>query len=152
MKIPIKDIVFVVLQFALFIAYVWEVKYMEISLPPVFFWVGLAMLVLGAIISLVGVLQLNVHLSPFPSPLPGSKLIENGVYKFIRHPIYSGILFALFGFGFLAHSGYKLAIAVILYFLFYLKTKYEEKRLLEVFPGYSDYQKRTGRFFPRIKT
>lgn len=150
MKIPFKDILFVLLQFVLFIAFAFEVGSMRIYFPEFLFWIGVALLVIGAFITLIAVLQLNVHLSPFPSPLPGSKLIVNGIYKSIRHPIYTGILMAFFGLAIIADSGYKLMIAAILFLLFYLKSNYEEKRLIEIFPDYSDYKKRSGRFFPKI--
>ncbi len=150
MKIPFKDILFVLLQFVLFIAFAFEVGAMRIYFPEFLFWIGVALLVLGTFITLIAVLQLNVHLSPFPSPLPGSKLIVNGIYKSIRHPIYTGILMAFFGLAIIADSGYKLMIAAILFLLFYLKSNYEEKRLIEIFPDYSDYKKRSGRFFPKI--
>lgn len=108
------------------------------------------MLVLGALITLIAVLQLNVHLSPFPSPLPGSRLIVKGVYKFVRHPIYTGIMMGFFGFAIIADSGYKLMVAAILSILFYFKSIYEEKRMVEVFSGYLEYKQRAGRFFPRL--
>ncbi|MGB3343917.1 MAG: isoprenylcysteine carboxylmethyltransferase family protein [Aequorivita sp.] len=150
MKIPIKDILFVVLQFVLFIAFVFEVGSMRIYFPVILFWIGVVMLVLGALITLIAVLQLNVHLSPFPSPLPGSRLIVKGVYKFVRHPIYTGIMMGFFGFAIIADSGYKLMVAAILSILFYFKSIYEEKRMVEVFSGYLEYKQRAGRFFPRL--
>lgn len=104
----------------------------------------------GALITVVAVLQLNVHLSPFPSPLPGAKLIENGVYGFVRHPIYTGIILAFFGYALICDSGYRLLISAALFVLFYYKSVYEENRLIDVFPKYSEYKTRTGRFFPKI--
>ena len=141
---------FVLFQFALFVAFAFEVESMRILFPAFLYWTGVVILVLGAIITLVAVLQLNVHLSPFPSPLAGSKLIENGIYKFVRHPIYSGIIIAFCGFALIADSGYKLLITVLLFILFYFKTRYEERRLMEMFPDYSDYKQRSGRFFPGL--
>ncbi|QAA81114.1 isoprenylcysteine carboxylmethyltransferase family protein [Aequorivita sp. H23M31] len=150
MRIPIKDIIFVFLQFALFVAFAFEVGAMRIYFPDVLFWIGVGMLILGALTTLIAVLQLNVHLSPFPSPLPGSRLIMKGVYKHIRHPIYTGILMAFFGFAIIADSGYKLIITLLLFVLFNLKTLYEEKQLMEMFPDYSKYKQRSGRFFPKL--
>ncbi|MCG2419816.1 DUF1295 domain-containing protein [Aequorivita sp. F47161] len=150
MRIPFKDILFVLLQFALFVAFVFEVGAMRIYFPEIVFWIGVGMLGLGALVTTIAVLQLNIHLSPFPSPLPGSKLIVKGVYKFVRHPIYTGIIMAFIGFAIIADSGYKLLVAVILALLFYFKSVYEENRLMEVFTNYSEYKKRSGRFLPKI--
>ena len=123
---------------------------MTILFSSILFWFGIVIFVVGGLTTLVAVLQLNVHLSPFPSPLPGSKLIENGIYKYIRHPIYTGIILAFFGFAFISDSGFRLLISTVLFLLFYFKTIYEEKRLIEMFPDYSQYRNRSGRFFPKF--
>jgi protein-S-isoprenylcysteine O-methyltransferase Ste14 len=121
---------------------------MAIHFPAVLFWFGVAIFILGAFTTVIAVFQLNINLSPFPSPLPGAKLINIGVYKFIRHPIYSGLILAFFGYAIISDSGYRLLISTILFLLFYYKTLYEEKRLIEKFPTYKEYKNRSGRFFP----
>lgn len=151
MKIPFKDIIFVLLQFVLFIGFTFEVESMRIFFPDYLFWIGVGILVLGAFVTLWAVLQLNVHLSPFPSPLPGSKLIVAGAYKWARHPIYTGIILAFLGFAIIADSGYKLIVAGFLFLLFYFKSQYEEQRLLVMFPEYQEYKQKTGRFFPKFQ-
>ena len=148
MKIPLKDILFVLIQFLLFIAFIFDFSSLTILFPAIAFWFGILIFVLGSLVTIVAVLQLNVNLSPFPSPLPGSKLIENGIYKFIRHPIYTGIILAFFGFALITDSGYRMLISGVLFLLFYYKTLYEEKRLIEKFQNYSEYKNRSGRFFP----
>ena len=150
LKIPRKDILFVVIQFLLFIAFSLDVSSLIIVLPVALFWLGVVIFIVGFLITVFAVLQLNLNLSPFPSPLPGSKLIVNGVYKFVRHPIYTGLILAFFGYAIISDSGYRMLIATALFLLFYFKTIYEEKRLAEKFPTYSEYKSRTGRFFPGI--
>jgi len=140
----------VVLQFLLFIAFSFEIDSMAIIFPEVLFWFGVVIFVIGAFITITAALQLNFNLSPFPSPLPGSNLIENGVYKFIRHPIYTGLILSFFGFAIISDSGYRLVIATVLFLLFYYKTIYEEKQLIDKFPDYLEYKNRSGRFFPWI--
>lgn len=136
------------LQFLLFIAFSFEIDSMAIIFPEVLFWFGVVIFVIGAFITITAALQLNFNLSPFPSPLPGSNLIENGVYKFIRHPIYTGLILSFFGFAIISDSGYRILITAVLFLLFYFKTIYEEKRLIEKFPRYLEYKSRSGRFFP----
>lgn len=148
MKIPSKDIVLVLLQFLLIVAFTLEIESMKYLFSVVLFWLGVVLFIFGALITTVAVFQLNVNLSPFPSPLPGSKLIENGVYKFVRHPIYTGLILAFFGYAIISDSGYKLLISTVLFLLFYFKTRYEEDMLIEKFPAYLEYKNRTGRFFP----
>ncbi len=136
------------LQFLLFIAFSFEIDSMAIVFREVLFWFGVVIFVIGAFITITAALQLNFNLSPFPSPLPGSKLIENGVYRFIRHPIYTGLILSFFGFAIISDSGYRILITAVLFLLFYFKTIYEEKRLIEKFPNYLEYKSRSGRFFP----
>lgn len=150
MIITSKDILFVVLQLALFFLFSFDIHAWRIYFPVFMFWIGVGSLVVGAFIVIVSVLQLNVSLSPFPSPLPKSKLIVSGIYKYIRHPIYTGIFMGFIGFSIIADSGYKLLISAILLLLFYFKSIYEEKRLMLVFPDYDLYRQKTGRFFPRF--
>ncbi len=150
MIITSKDILFVVLQLALFFLFSFDIHAWRIYFPVFMFWIGVGSLVVGAFIVIGSVLQLNVNLSPFPSPLPKSKLIVSGIYKYIRHPIYTGILMGFIGFSIIADSGYKLLISAILLLLFYFKSIYEEKRLMLVFPDYDLYRQKTGRFFPRF--
>lgn len=150
MIITSKDILFVVLQLALFFLFSFDIHAWRIYFPVFMFWIGVGSLVIGAFIVIVSVLQLNVNLSPFPSPLPKSKLIVSGIYKYIRHPIYTGIFMGFIGFSIIADSGYKLLISAILLLLFYFKSIYEEKKLMLVFPDYDLYRQKTGRFFPRF--
>lgn len=150
MRIPVLDILFVLLQLGLFVAFAFDVHACSIYFPVFIFWLGVILLVLGGFFTLVAALHLNVNLSPFPSPLPDSKLIVHGIYKKVRHPIYTGILMGFLGFSIIADSGYKLLITFLLFLLFYFKSKYEEKRLLLLFPEYEDYRKRSGRFLSKF--
>lgn len=150
MKIPPKDILFVLIQFIIFIVYTFDFESIRIVVPEILFWFGVFIFVFGALITVIAVLQLNINLSPFPSPLADSKLIETGVFKFIRHPIYTGLILAFFGYAIVDDSGYKLLISLGLLLWFYFKTLYEERLLIEKFPEYLEYKKRSGRFFPKI--
>lgn len=150
LKIPPKDILFVLIQFIIFIVYTFDFESMRIDVPDFLFWFGVFIFVIGALITVVAVLQLNINLSAFPSPLADAKLIETGVYKFIRHPIYTGLILAFFGYAIVDDSGYKLLISLGLLLWFYFKTLYEERLLIEKFPQYSEYKKRSGRFFPKF--
>lgn len=151
MDIPKKDKIFVLLQFLLFIAWLFEVKAWRFELSSNLHSLALITALMGLLLVLAAILQLNKNLSPFPSPKKGAKLITGGVFAFSRHPIYSGILFMAFGLGFWLGSGYKLMISLLFFVLFYLKSKYEERRLEEAFREYPVYKKNTGRFFPKFR-
>ena len=150
MKLGVKDIAYVGIQFLLFLAYLFDVPFWYFALPSIVKEIFLIISFIGIGIVMLSMIQLNIHLSPFPSPKKGSKLVEKGLYKYVRHPIYSGILIALFGYGLYTSSSYKLIISFILFVLFYYKSRYEEKRLTHTFSDYKSYQKTTGRFFPKF--
>lgn len=150
MKLGIKDIAYVCIQFLLFLAYLYNMPLLHFTLPSIVKDIFLGVSLIGIAIVLLSMMQLNIYLSPFPSPKKGSKLIQNGLYKYVRHPIYSGILIALFGYGVYTTSSYRLLISLSLLVLFYYKSKYEEMRLHRNFLDYKSYQKTTGRFFPKL--
>ena len=150
MKLQTADITFVLIQFVLFFLFILEIPQLQFALPNFISIIGIIVTVVGSIIILIALLQLNKNLSPFPSPKSGSQLIQNGLYKYIRHPIYTGILMLLSGYSFYVTSGYKLLITLLLLILFIFKSRYEENRLALVFKSYSEYKKTTGRFLPKI--
>ena len=79
------------------------------------------------------------------------KLVETGVFKYIRHPLYSSLIFGCIGFILLFRSLLFLIILFILLPLSYIEAVYEERSLIEIFNGrYLDYMRRTGMFIPRI--
>ena len=150
MAVPVKDYVFVFLQFLVFIVWLFDLESLELVLPQNLRYIALFVAGIGLLLVIIAFLQLNTKLSPFPSPKIGARLITNGAFAFARHPIYSGVLFMAFGISFWLNSGYKLSVSLLLLLLFYLKSRYEEQRLQKSFPEYVFYKRQTGRFFPKF--
>lgn len=149
MKKPaIKDIVFVSIQLLLFIAFVFPVIDNSFQANTIFRYVAFVIAIIGLVVIALAILQLNKNLTPFPTPKEDGTLIQTGLYKFVRHPIYSGIILTTLGFGFYDGSFWKIAIGFSLWILFYFKSNYEEQLLSNQFPYYKEYKKNTGRFFP----
>jgi len=111
---------------------------------------GLLSAIFGATIIILALLQLNKNLSPFPTPKKNTALLQNGLFKYIRHPIYTGIILFFTGYSVYQNSFYKLAISMLILVLFYFKSNYEEQRLEQNFPDYKLYKSKTGKFFPWI--
>ena len=147
----IKDLVYVTLQFFLILGYFFIPRFFAFELPKWIQFLSLIISILGLFIIVLALIQLNKNLTPFPSPKANSVLIKEGLYRYVRHPIYTGIII-FFSFYSLYHSHLsKLIIALILYCLFYFKSEYEEAMLINKFADYENYQKQTGKFFPRLK-
>lgn len=145
----LKDIVFVGLQFILLLAFIIDFQiYTLPEILPHFIYGIFSASALSILI--LSVFQLNTNLSPFPSPKSHSNLVTSGIFKYIRHPIYTGLLLGLLSWSLYKNSLFQLCITMVLMVLFYYKSKYEEKQLLKKFPEYKSYMSKTGRFLPRI--
>lgn len=141
-----RDYIFVAIQLVLFVTYILPIHINLINLPEWLRYLGLVLICLGVILGAVALLQLNIKLSPFPTPVSNGKLITTGAYKFSRHPIYSSLLFTSLGYAQYQESFFKVFISILLLILFYFKSKYEEKLLTSNYLEYSDYKKKTRRF------
>jgi protein-S-isoprenylcysteine O-methyltransferase Ste14 len=143
-----RDYFFVGVQGLLFAAYLLPIYY---SLPfSAAAWLTYILLAVGVGVLVGAVLQLNTHLTPWPSPAKNGRLISSGFFKYVRHPIYTGILLALAGWALRQQNAWQLCLCLFLWVLFYFKSRYEEMRLRKVYPGYKNYQQKTGRFLPRL--
>jgi protein-S-isoprenylcysteine O-methyltransferase Ste14 len=145
-----KDYLFVSIQFLLFGLYAFDFL-PPFEIPQPIKYIGLIFSILGFLIAVLSVLQLNKNLTVFPTPKTDSELITFGMYKFSRHPIYTGLILFTFGYAVFKVSLFKVLIALVLLLLFYFKTNYEEQKLLQKFSNYNDYKKKVNRFFPKIK-
>ena len=111
---------------------------------------GLLFMVIG--IALIGLasLRLGASLSPTPVPVLRGQLTTTGLYAFMRHPIYSGVLIAVAGFTVRSGSWVTLAVALVTIVFFNRKASWEEARLGAKYESYSDYADKTPRFIPRL--
>jgi protein-S-isoprenylcysteine O-methyltransferase Ste14 len=112
--------------------------------------VGLAGLVGGVIVFGLGIGTLGGSLSPLPKPLASAELIERGIYRFIRHPIYTGLILAALGGSIYAASPLALLLTLALVVVLDLKARREEIWLREQYAGYAGYAARTKKFIPRV--
>jgi protein-S-isoprenylcysteine O-methyltransferase Ste14 len=84
-----------------------------------------------------------------PSAGPGSpELITSGPYRFVRHPVYSGLLTAILGTA-LAGNLLGLIVVAVLTAYFYYSGTVEERNLTAIFPvAYPEYKSRTKMLIP----
>jgi protein-S-isoprenylcysteine O-methyltransferase Ste14 len=80
--------------------------------------------------------------TPFPVPPPDGELVQAGPYRFLRHPIYVGGVLVLAGLS-IVFSAWGLALTAVLAVFWVAKARLEERHLLERFPEYADYRRRT---------
>ena len=111
---------------------------------------GLALIPFGVCLVTAGILGLRRQLTAYPRPVPGGRLIEDGVFGLVRHPMYGGLVIAAAGWGLAMASPLALAGALVLGVFFDLKSRREEAWLDEQFAGYAAYRRRARRLIPRL--
>ena len=72
------------------------------------------------------------------------------MYARIRHPIYAGLILGSVGWGILTRSVPAIGLAALLAAFLDAKARREEGWLLEHYPAYAAYRRRTRRFLPGI--
>ena len=118
--------------------------------PVAWRYAGVLVLVVAAAIAVAGVKSLGRNLTPFPKPTDHAQLVQHGIYARIRHPLYTAVILAGFGWALVWLSWPTLLAAVALLPFFHAKSCREEGFLRQKFPGYREYETRTFRFIPWI--
>jgi protein-S-isoprenylcysteine O-methyltransferase Ste14 len=78
------------------------------------------------------------------------ELVTSGPYRFVRHPIYSGILLGLLGTALATNVYWLIAFGVCLGYFAY-SARVEEENLANTFPtGYPDYRTGTKMLIPFV--
>ena len=104
----------------------------------------------GTGLVLVGGTALGRGLTPVPLPNAHTVLRTGGLYRWVRHPIYTGVLLVATSVTLAAGDPWRLVVLGLLVALLTVKARWEEARLAERFPDYPAYAATTGRFVPRI--
>ena len=146
-RIKRLDIIYVSIQFILLAIFFVPIIPTSFQLIGFVKYIGAIISLIGFVVILVAILQLNKNLTPFPTPKDSGELINTGLYKFVRHPIYSGIFLGSFGIALYTGSYWQLGIAITLLILFYFKSNYEESLLIQKYTDYNQYIKKTRKFF-----
>jgi protein-S-isoprenylcysteine O-methyltransferase Ste14 len=111
---------------------------------------GASLMVGGVVLGAAALRHLRLSITTSGALKAEGALVTNGPYRFVRHPLYTAQILLTFGWS-LALGGwltavYAIALSVVLNF----KSLKEERRLLQRFPEYRDYQSRTRKFVPLI--
>ena len=76
------------------------------------------------------------------------ELVTSGPYRFVRHPIYSGLLLAMLGTALVNNLLGLIVVAVLVAYFYYCGTV-EERNLTATFPkAYPEYKSRTKMLIP----
>jgi protein-S-isoprenylcysteine O-methyltransferase Ste14 len=107
---------------------------------------------LGVALAIVAAWQLAEAraLTALPLPRAQGELVQAGAYRYVRHPIYSGIELAAVGWGLASGSPLALLGAAALFAVLAMKAAREEAWLAARYPGYTAYRLRTKRLIPGL--
>lgn len=107
---------------------------------------------IGLVVVVVAGLGLGPSLTPTPVPRRTGRLVTNGFYRWVRHPIYSAVLLIVVGLVLGSGSVARLTVGAITVAFFNAKAAWEERRLAARYPGYGAYAAVTPRFVPRLRS
>lgn len=114
-------------------------------------YAGLCIIVAGMLFRLYCVRMLGKYFTVQITVKDDHKLIDTGVYKYLRHPSYTGSLLSFIGLGVSMNNWLSLLVIFIPVFIaFQYRIRLEEKMLEESIKGYTDYKKRTWRLIPYL--
>lgn len=127
------------------------VDFARIDAPP---WLRFA----GVPISLGGLAlfarmfrHLGLNVTSTSMPRDNATLVDTGPYRWIRHPMYAAALILVAGAALFTANAVVALTGLAMFALLAARSRLEEKRLEEKFgDAYRDYQRRTGRFWPRL--
>ena len=116
------------------------------------FYLGLALMVAGLVFRAYAIRQLGRYFTPEVTIQPGQHVVDRGIYRFLRHPSYTGTLITILGFGLALTNALSLAIMLALPGLAYgYRMRIEEAALSEALgEEYREYMRRTKRLIPFI--
>jgi protein-S-isoprenylcysteine O-methyltransferase Ste14 len=83
-----------------------------------------------------------------PELKAGARLASTGIYRRLRHPMYTSVLLAALAAWLAVPSAWRLAVWLALLAVLVAKARREERYLLQRFPAYADYRARTWALLP----
>jgi len=81
----------------------------------------------------------------------GTKVVSNGAFRYLRHPLYSACLLFYLGLAVSTASIFSLVLSVVIFIFYNYIATYEERLLDKKFgEEYRKYKRRTGKWVPGI--
>ncbi len=116
------------------------------------YYSGIFFICCGLIIRWIAILKLKKSFTVNVSVSGGQETIQSGIYKYIRHPSYSGSLVSFLGLGVVFNNWLTLFVIFIpISGAFLYRIHVEEKALITALgKQYTDYMKRTWRLIPKV--
>ncbi|MCA1962029.1 MAG: hypothetical protein LDL33_14690 [Desulfomonile sp.] len=112
--------------------------------------VGAVLGIGGLMVGLLSFKALGRNFRVYMAPRRSGTLVTRGVYAWVRHPMYTGVIVGLLGYVILFGSVVVLPAWIGVMILYAIKAVREERALADKYPEYEEYRMRTWRFLPYI--
>ena len=90
-------------------------------------------------------------ISPTSATRQQHQLVTHGIYRYVRHPLYTIGSSLFIAFGMMADNWFIAVLGMLAFIGMAIRTPKEEANLIEKFGDeYREYMKQTGRFFPKL--
>ena len=123
----------------------------KIGLPESIRWLGVGIGVLCTFGIYWLFSSIGSGITPTSVTRKEHKLVTRGIYRWIRHPLYTIGSSFIISFGIMADNWFIAAFGILAFILMASRTPKEEANLIEKFGDeYREYMKRTGRYLPRL--
>src|SRR5438876_4226785 len=114
-------------------------------------WAAAVLCVIGLAFAVWARVTLGRNWSGVVTLKEGHELVERGPYRFVRHPIYTGILTMFFATALVQGHVAGFAGVLLTFASFWIKLGREEQLMLQQFPErYAAYQHRAKRIIPFV--
>jgi len=122
------------------------------SLPIWAGWLGVILILLALLVFWRSHVDLGLNWSPTLEIRTEHKLITNGIFGYIRHPMYASQWIWVIAQPLLLQNWIAGLLDLFVFSAFYfLRVRAEEKMMLDTFGDeYRDYMNKTGAVFPKI--
>ena len=131
----------------------WRLLAQPEGAPPLSAWnvAGVVVFALGLSLAIAAAFTLGRFYLSTLMIRSGHELVTRGVYRYVRHPIYLGVLIAIMGIPLSAPSLSGFMVLSLLIPIFLFRIKMEEEMLGNHFGSeYDAYRKRTKKLIPFV--
>ena len=119
---------------------------------PILLTIAGLLFLCGFTIGITALWNLRKSFAVAPQPRDNVELIQNGIYEYIRHPMYSAVFFVTSGILIARYTPEAVIVAIVIVIFFAVKIHYEELALRKKYAGYDTYITKTGRILPRARS
>ncbi len=125
----------------------------DVTFPPFVPWCGFAVMVFSLVLFWRSHADLGLFWSVTLEIRKEHRLIDSGVYRSVRHPMYTSIWLWSLAQGLMLENWIAGPSALVTFApLYFIRTPREERMMVEVLGDeYREYMGRTGRLLPRMQ-